>query len=342
MSENTRRNIKRYFEDGDRPTQQHFSELIDSFINKLDDEIFIVVPAGLHEKRVGIGTGNPKARLDVDGGIKVGNTRDAFSGIIRWTGSDFEGYDGHAWRSLTRDVAATREIHIPELRIECTADRLYAFWEDCTDKRFLQHRPQIWIYRYKSRIKQTYKDRSKRTRIRPKKWAHTSNLDSRSHNNPRQTEFQLTPVPGAKQFINMEPIKWFKPIPNDTPNNFRIPRGQGVNPIPEKPFFNRRFEYFRLRIVLTVEGKKIFGPFSETFSLSYRRRYYSNKSLKRYKPVFELAQPSHGMTRPTNNNNTAGSVNLNTDIKDLIDQLSDTKLSRKERYAIFRKVFKKK
>lgn len=299
MSENTRRNLRGYFEDGDRPTQEHFKELIDSFINKLDDEIYIVVPRGKSEKRVGIGSKSPRARLDIDGAIKIGGAGDGFPGIIRWTGRDFEGYDGQTWKSLTRDQAATREIHIPELRIECTADRLYAFWEDCTDKRFLRYKPQIWLYRYKSRIKQTYKDKTKRTRIRPKKWAHTSHQDGKSHSNPRQTEFPLMNSPGRKQLLNIEPLKWFKPIPKDIPGNYRIPRGQGINPVPEKRFFNRRYEYFKLRIVLTVDGKKVFGPFSETFSLGYRRRYTSSRSLQRYKPVFELNQPSKGMTRLT-------------------------------------------
>lgn len=297
MNENTRKNIKTYFEDGDRPTEEHFRALIDSFINKLDDEIYIIIPKGKKEKRVGVGAKKPKAKLDVDGGIKIGNDTGFTGGVIRWTGNDFEGHDGKGWRSLTHDQTANREIFVPEPQIECTADRLYAFWDDCMDTRFLNHNPQIWLYRYKSRIKQTYKDRTKRTRLKPKKWAHTTNLDSESHNNPRRTEFPLNRTAQSKQLINIEPLKWFKPIPNDDPGNYRIPRGQGVNPVPEKRYFNRRFEYFKLRIVLDVDGKKVFGPFSETFSLGYRRRYTRSARLKRYKPVFELVQPSKGMGR---------------------------------------------
>jgi len=42
------------------------------------------------------------ATLDVDGALKVGSEvlPDA-AGMIRWTGSDFEGYDGNSWISLT-------------------------------------------------------------------------------------------------------------------------------------------------------------------------------------------------------------------------------------------------
>jgi len=298
MSENTRQNIKTYFEDGDRPTEEHFKELIDSFINKLDDEIYVVSPKGKNEKRVGIGVAKPKSKLDIKGGIKIGNANDKFEGVIRWTGSDFEGYDGKIWRSLTRDLTATREIFIPEPQIECTADRLYAFWDGCTDKRFLDFNPAYWLYRYKSRIKQTYKDKSKRTRLKPKKWAHTENMEKGSHNNARHTEFVLDRTAGKKQFIDMEPVKWFKPIPNNTKDGFWIPKGQGINPVPEKTYFNRRFEYFKLRIVLNVDGTLVYGPFSETFSLGYRRRHFRDSKQKKYKPVFELVQPGKGMNHP--------------------------------------------
>ena len=45
--------------------------------------------------------------LDVDGRIKVGDNSEApTAGEIRWTGDDFEGYDGSAWVSLTSEEAA--------------------------------------------------------------------------------------------------------------------------------------------------------------------------------------------------------------------------------------------
>jgi hypothetical protein len=54
---------------------------------------------------VGIGTPTPVERLEVDGGVKVGNTTGANEGTIRWSGSDFEGYDGASWVSLTSSSA---------------------------------------------------------------------------------------------------------------------------------------------------------------------------------------------------------------------------------------------
>ncbi|MBL7103010.1 MAG: hypothetical protein ISS18_01650 [Bacteroidales bacterium] len=40
---------------------------------------------------IGIGI-NPSEKLEVDGGIKIGNTSNMNTGTIRWTGTDFEGY----------------------------------------------------------------------------------------------------------------------------------------------------------------------------------------------------------------------------------------------------------
>ncbi len=50
---------------------------------------------------IGIGTKEPKTLLDVNGGIKISNSTDQYAGMLRWTGSDFEGYNGSSWLSLT-------------------------------------------------------------------------------------------------------------------------------------------------------------------------------------------------------------------------------------------------
>ena len=57
--------------------------------------------------RVGIGVLNsatPSERLEVDGGIKIGSTIEPSNpeaGMIQWDGSDFLGYDGTQWVSLS-------------------------------------------------------------------------------------------------------------------------------------------------------------------------------------------------------------------------------------------------
>jgi hypothetical protein len=51
---------------------------------------------------VSIGATYPSTeRFRVDGGIELGNALGTNAGTLRWTGSDFEGYDGSTWKSLT-------------------------------------------------------------------------------------------------------------------------------------------------------------------------------------------------------------------------------------------------
>jgi hypothetical protein len=52
---------------------------------------------------IGINTTEPVEKLDVNGGIRVGNSENANPGTIRWTGADFEGYTGASWSSFTNE-----------------------------------------------------------------------------------------------------------------------------------------------------------------------------------------------------------------------------------------------
>ncbi|HAH06953.1 MAG TPA: hypothetical protein DCM05_10575, partial [Elusimicrobia bacterium] len=55
--------------------------------------------------RVGLGTTSPVQKLDVNGKIRLSDDAVAASaGAMRWTGTNFEGYDGAAWKAL--DVQA--------------------------------------------------------------------------------------------------------------------------------------------------------------------------------------------------------------------------------------------
>lgn len=60
-----------------------------------------IISAMFTSGNVGVGVGNPLERLDVAGAIRLGNTAGSNAGTIRWTGSDFEGYDGASWMSFT-------------------------------------------------------------------------------------------------------------------------------------------------------------------------------------------------------------------------------------------------
>jgi hypothetical protein len=77
-----------------------------TFVGSGDDLIFRV---GANDAfRIESGTGNcgvglldPLERLDVSGALRLGMTDSTNAGTIRWTGTDFEGYDGGSWLSLT-------------------------------------------------------------------------------------------------------------------------------------------------------------------------------------------------------------------------------------------------
>ncbi|MGZ3882725.1 MAG: hypothetical protein ACXVPD_00750, partial [Bacteroidia bacterium] len=50
---------------------------------------------------LGLGLTAPVEKLDVNGAIHLGTTTNSNPGTIRYTGTDFEGYIGSAWKSLT-------------------------------------------------------------------------------------------------------------------------------------------------------------------------------------------------------------------------------------------------
>ena len=53
--------------------------------------------------KLGVGTGTPQENLEVAGRVVVADSANANpkAGTIRWTGTDFQGYDGGRWLSLT-------------------------------------------------------------------------------------------------------------------------------------------------------------------------------------------------------------------------------------------------
>jgi len=56
--------------------------------------------------RVGIATTTPNEKLQINGGINIGNTAANNSGTMRFNGSNFQGYDGATWKNLD-DVGAS-------------------------------------------------------------------------------------------------------------------------------------------------------------------------------------------------------------------------------------------
>jgi hypothetical protein len=51
-------------------------------------------------QNVGVDIASPQQKLDVAGGLRIGNTTNGLAGSIRWTGTLFEGHDGTTWIPL--------------------------------------------------------------------------------------------------------------------------------------------------------------------------------------------------------------------------------------------------
>ncbi len=64
------------------------------YISTADNDTLISVKK---DTTLGIGITSPVEKLDVKGGIKLGYTSNQNAGTLRWTGTQFEGYDGSAW-----------------------------------------------------------------------------------------------------------------------------------------------------------------------------------------------------------------------------------------------------
>src|SRR3712207_339418 len=71
--------------------------------------LILLISITVCAQNVGIGTTNPRQKLDAAGGVKIGTTTEGIPGTIRWNGAntDFEGYTGTAWKSLTNKDANT-------------------------------------------------------------------------------------------------------------------------------------------------------------------------------------------------------------------------------------------
>jgi hypothetical protein len=64
MTKGSRKDLKELFRNGLKPNEDHFGELIDSFIHPIDDNIFPI------DNKIGIGTTSPVALLHIDASEK--------------------------------------------------------------------------------------------------------------------------------------------------------------------------------------------------------------------------------------------------------------------------------
>lgn len=84
MAERNRTDLKNEFRDGERPTGGDFADLMDSFVNKLDDQIDID------------GDGN----VDIPQGLNLKNTTNGIAGTLRFNGGAVQVNDGATWTDI--------------------------------------------------------------------------------------------------------------------------------------------------------------------------------------------------------------------------------------------------
>ena len=115
---------------GNTPTPVHIGTTNQVKDGGLGLNALSVFGNGYFQDNVGIGTVSPQAKLDVAGNvnvagkIKVGDDSvSPTAGTIRWTGSDFEGYDGTQWVSFTLGSGGS-----PNLEPDCVIAG--GNWED--------------------------------------------------------------------------------------------------------------------------------------------------------------------------------------------------------------------
>ena len=74
---------------------------------------FIGPSAGVGTKgSVGICTTSPLEKLDIDGALRIANTTSNNTGTIKFDGTDFQGYDGSSWLSLTNQNTDSQTLGI--------------------------------------------------------------------------------------------------------------------------------------------------------------------------------------------------------------------------------------
>lgn len=94
---------------------------------------------------LGVGTGTTPETLTVNGAINIGTTGSSNAGTIRWTGSDFEGYNGVTWLSLTDDYTGTPTINITKTVQEQVNNNTFQPDDELT---FAINANETWTFRF--------------------------------------------------------------------------------------------------------------------------------------------------------------------------------------------------
>lgn len=228
-------------------------------------------------------------------------------------------HDGVTSRITLRDLIKELNIDIPQPRIKIRRDtdrtnfghdQVYASWEG-GDNRFLKHKPEFWLYRYKKAALRSYINKEDGKRVnewRKKRFVHPSHQHGANYGGERlfgggqiiQINGQKNPIPSRntewgvddtamlETELDLKPWTYFRVKGMDefagiAPDTFPYqdqltPRGTGSA--------KSRFVVFKVRIAINnpdehdTQNPKLFGPFSETFILYPYKRGNLIRSMK--------------------------------------------------------------
>jgi len=119
--------LKEYFYSGKKPSQDHFHQLIDAYVHREEDGLYI----DEKKKNIGIGTGGaPETKLHVSGGLKIGFVGDnqgqiISPGTLQWDGAKLQIFFNDAWQDVwpaissgpTLKVATVEHVINPEIEL---------------------------------------------------------------------------------------------------------------------------------------------------------------------------------------------------------------------------------
>ena len=78
----------------------------------------------INAQNVGIDVETPQQKLDVNGGIRIGNTDVPLAGTIRWNGNHFEGFNGDTWIILDLSTDNAWVDYGSEVYLQDTTDKV--------------------------------------------------------------------------------------------------------------------------------------------------------------------------------------------------------------------------
>jgi hypothetical protein len=84
MAERSKNYLKQEFRDGERPTGADFGDLVDSYLNKVDDQVTV----------------DGDSNLDIPGGLNLGDATTGQPGTLRFNGGQLQIFDGTNWNNV--------------------------------------------------------------------------------------------------------------------------------------------------------------------------------------------------------------------------------------------------